>query len=472
MKAVLCCDSNSLSSPPIGFVVFASINVLLIGSCRPVTKSTVDKVLMLAIVVGVAQYSLVAIDFLLQGKVVLWQVESSELQSGGLVRYLKDLSVAVFGLYWPIAAYKHLGSSPRRLVNAYFLYFMAVVLMGSIGLLLGYSSLIFYQAGLRWVMLLHASYGVFLFIRLSPSTKYSLGSYLFFALCLVDLIAVVIQFRLSSEVFGVRLGEGRISGLFSNAATGAYFAVSLALIASFVRFKLRFEKMCLYFLVLSIALASGTRFAIISVFIIYISSLLEVKDSDRGRNRNGFAFKALVVSFGLIAAFFGYSAMINQIGRGDLLENQLNEGGRLANILNVLDMLESATLTEVMFGRGLGVGTNTANTMLLAAGDNPELYRFNVLIDNSIVTAFFQFGMMGSFILWGGVALFFIMCAKKCAAEDRIKFRVGVGIFSLVLFTQNIFEQYFLMVAFAYYFGKIYWLPIMNKAISSRSVPI
>ena len=97
---------------------------------------------------------------------------------------------------------------------------------------------------------------------------------------------------------------------------------------------------------------------------------------------------------------------------------------------------------SIFIGQGLGVGTNTGWAISNREPYNSSLVSWNILIDNSFATAFFQIGLIGSIWLWGGV--FRIIC--ETAARKSISILISFAVF---LVTQNIFEQYFLMIALA-----------------------
>ena len=137
--------------------------------------------------------------------------------------------------------------------------------------------------------------------------------------------------------------------------------------------------------------------------------------------------KVLFLPALLAAGTLGYQALISVVDRGDLIGNQLGDGGRVTNFFEALDMLYSADLGELLWGRGLGVGTNTAYGLLSAQRITPESYRFNLLIDNSLLTTFFQFGFVGSALFWLGICMFVLSIRPRMSARFRRRYWVTIA---------------------------------------------
>jgi hypothetical protein len=155
--------------------------------------------------------------------------------------------------------------------------------------------------------------------------------------------------------------------------------------------------------------------------------------------------------------WLGYEWMITAVDRGGIMEAQLARGGRISNFLNMLNVISGSNLGEFTFGRGMGVGTNTAYGMLLAAGKAPEAYRFNWLIDNAFLTQFFQLGALGSLVFWIGLGYIFVVVKPAPIRKYRRRYWVVASCFFAILWAGSPFEHYFLMMAFFIALGSIYW---------------
>ncbi len=419
---------------------------------RPMLR--VEYLLPMLLLAGMAQYGFVAYSAVLSGNVALWTIDSTELASAGLLRYVKDAFVAGVSVAWLLILPRlRLPRELIQLVHVYFLWLGSVVAVGLVGFLLGYSPLFFLPAGLRWMLLLHAAFGVFVL-----SSGLVIGSanhksiYRFFgAMLLLHGIVVVLQ-GWSVGVLNLAVGASRLTGVFSNAGVAANFVLAVALIVSHldgVRLK---KKILVIFVCLFLALSSGTRYATGAIFLIVLSQLWELMDESRLR-----AYKKIFFPLAGLAIFIGYQALIAQVDRGDAISQQFGTGGRVANFLLALNLLSSADIIELLFGRGLGIGTNTAIGALLGDGLDPSLYRFNLLADNALVTGFYQFGLIGSLVFWLGLIKFILFAKPKYLRSAKPRFFVTVAIILMTVILGSPFEQYFLMIAFASALGAVYW---------------
>jgi hypothetical protein len=417
-----------------------------------------DYLLPLILLTGVAQYSFVAYSAIMSGNVSNWTVDSSELTSAGLLRYIKDAMIVGVAIAWLfLLPTLRLPREIIRLIHSYFLWLASVISIGLIGFILGYSPLFFLPAGLRWILLLHAAFGVFILSStlVIDKTRHKFIFRFLLAIVLVNGYATLLQFKAISSAFDLALGASRLTGLFSNAAVAGYFALAIALLIGQldgIRLK---NRIAATFLCLFLALSSGTRLATGAVFLILLSQFWEMM----GTSGKGFKTNRKIVFFplALIAIFIGYQALISQVDRGGAISQQFDEGGRAANFLVSINILTSANIGELFFGRGLGIGTNTAITALLANGVDPNQYRFNTLIDNSLLTSMFQFGLFGSLVFWFGIWKFITITKPKYSSLVRPRYLVTVTVILMTVVLGNPFEQYFLMMAFASVLGAVYW---------------
>lgn len=414
-----------------------------------------DYLLPLLLLAGIAQYGFVAYSAVVSGNVALWTIDSTELASAGLLRYVKDAFVAGVSVAWLVILPKlRLPKELVQLIRVYFLWLASLVAVGLVGFLLGYSPLFFLPAGLRWMFLLHAAFGVFVLSSglVIGNANHKLIYRFFGAMLLLHGIVVVLQ---GWSVGGLNLavGASRLTGVFSNAGVAATFVLAVALIVSHLDGVRLRKKILVNFVCLFLALSSGTRYATGAIFLIVLSQLWELMDESTLR-----AYKKIVF-FPLagLAIFFGYQALIDQVDRGDAISQQFGTGGRVANFLLALNLLSSADIIELLFGRGLGIGTNTAIGALLGDGLDPGLYRFNLLADNALVTGFYQFGLIGSLVFWLGLVKFILFVKPKYSRSAKPRFLVAVTIILMTVVLGSPFEQYFLMMAFASALGAVYW---------------
>lgn len=120
----------------------------------------------LIFIVGVAQYGVTAVQNVLSGNVVMWTMDSELMESAGPLRYVKDAFLLLLSFTWLIyvSRFKQY-SLTKKLVGYYFFWLACITLLSILGIAIGYSPAFFLMAGLRWLMLLHASVGVFFLMR-------------------------------------------------------------------------------------------------------------------------------------------------------------------------------------------------------------------------------------------------------------------------------------------------------------------
>lgn len=405
-----------------------------------------------------AQYVMVAIGVIASGEASLWQLEFDALTSAGLLRYVKDMFVVYLSFAWLLVLPKlPLSSALLGRVRVYFLWLAGVLAIGSLGYLFGYSPLFFLPAGLRWLLLLHAALGVFL-LSSSLVTGQHRHRFIFrflWALLLVDTYAVLLQFNAASSLFGIAFGAARLTGLFSNAGVAAFFAIAVALISFQLNGVALKKRMGTTMLCMFLALSSGTRFATMAVFLILLIQMWEMAEAGGGKLKG--RIKLILVPLFVVALFLGYQALNQQVDRGDAISQQFEKGGRVGNLLESIDMLYSADLVEVLVGRGLGVGTNTAIAANLVEGIDPGMYRFNQLADNAFVTCIFQFGIVGSLLFWVGIFKFILFIKPKYSKPAKSRYFGIVAVIMLTLIAGSPFEHYFLMMSYAVSLGAVYW---------------
>ena len=432
--------------------------------------------LVLIFIISIAQYGSVAFVSALKGNVVLWQMDNHAAEGAGLFRYIKDAFLLCFSFLWPIYALKiKLPKVILNIISIYFVWFGFVLGFGSIGMFFGYSSMLFMMAGLRWLMLLHASFGVFILMHgsLSGLNYHKNIIYCLIGFGAIDLLLISWQLSSGQAAYGLALGQSRLTGLFSNAGVAGFFGLALALTGMQLdgaSFKLRLMLSCG---ALIIGLSSGTRSMIMAVFFITSLQVIEYVEGGAGKKFRIF-LKITSPPILLIIMWIGYQWMIGAVDRGGILDAQLAGGGRISNFVNMLDILSLSDTGEFLFGRGLGVGTNTAYGMLEADGIEPSKFRFNWLIDNAFLTQFFQFGLIGSLIFWIGIFCFCVAVKPLAIKKYRRRYWLTVLIFFVILWVGNPFEHYLLMMPYAISFGCVYWGSYnqkkLIKSLSAESI--
>ena len=422
---------------------------------------------------ALAQYGDQAFSALGTRSIDVWNMSTAGMNEAGPVRYLKDALTLIIGVGWPLA----LGTcrfpyGMRTLVLLYFAWIFCVISIGLLPFILGWTPLFFLAAGMRWVLLLHASFGLFLFARWLPDGVRGQTVFVvaLLALAVLDFYVVLRQW--------IELGQGRVvsfagdryTGLLSNATLAGMFAISLGcmtLILDRARLLYRF---LLLGVAVAIAVSSGTRFAMLCIA--PLTGLVFWETLEARLNRKGRML--LVMSAVPIAACLatgGYAHMVDAVGRGDVLANQIAEGGRLYNLGQIADQLSQANVPELLIGRGLGVGTNTAYSMVQQTGAEPEQYRFNQLIDNAFVTMQFQVGTLGTLLFVMGSAAFLWRIRPRDSGHLWARYLVLVGITIGACIDINLPEQYPMVTTLLVCFGDTYWRAMQFGSASVEAAP-
>ncbi|WP_435234247.1 hypothetical protein ACR30L_10705 [Psychromonas sp. PT13] len=427
----------------------------LINVFRKLNISIIPIAVFIFLAAGVLQYLPVAIENLLLGKVVFWTLSSESLSNAGILKYFKDIFLLLFGLYWIYwCSNRPLGRIPSLIIKIYFYWISTVFAIGCIGYALGFSPLFFFKAGARWLVLFHAAVGFFVMSATSVVGKDDhkiIYSYILILL-LCDALAVFLQLQL---VGFSSLGNFRASGLFSNAALAGTLGVSAALI-SLVYLKVDLiKKLLLLSLALFIAVGSGSRMAMISIFLCFLFAFYDfIKKNIKG------SYRAATFSFAIPTSILGtgllYLFMIESVARGGIFDTQVGDGGRISNFFYYFQVLFESDLLEFFIGRGIGIGTNTAFSLVTDMGQIPASYRYNWLVDNTILTLFFQVGFLGSMVFWSGILLFLNIIRSHTSSLYYRYYLLVTFIFVLTIFTINLFEQYYLIISYLFIYGVIY----------------
>ena len=419
----------------------------------------IDRLICLILFVGVMQYGPATLDSFNQGNLSLFDVDRNTLIESGPLRYAKEALLIGLSIAWPLwIGSQRFSSEIVMMLRWYPPWLLVVTLTGFVAFLLDYSPTFFVWSGLRWLMLLHVSFGVFFLSKSILNHRVSHRFIAIFFLCVgsIDLAFALNQVAEAGMQFGGTFAQARVTGFFSNAGVASFFGFALALLGmqlDRVSYRYRFAVSVVG---LFVALSAGTRLMAISIFIIIALQLYEYVLANPRSFVSRFRIVIFFPSF-FATAIVAYAALIAMVDRGDAIGSQLEQGGRITNFFNTMEMFYSADAGELLWGRGLGVGTNTAYGQVLAMGISPEFYRFNFLVDNGFLTTFFQLGLIGSTLFWLGILIFVISVRPKNSKQYLRRYSVTVGVFVAVLWAGNPFEHYFLMLAFAISLGCTFW---------------
>lgn len=408
-----------------------------------------------ALIVPMLQYAMVVVQGLLTDSIGYWQLSDETLSEAGSARYIKDFYLAILAVVWiPLAMRIGLSPSLRQLLRVFLIWFIAVLAFGVLPFLFSDTPLFFLIAGIRWMLLLYASFGIFFLLATlqirNPATRLNFPLAPLWAILLLNIVVAFAQFLLSDVLaFGVY----RSTGVFGNAAVLGTVAVALGILKLCLRSKSKVGDLVFLSGCWLLSALSGARFALIVITVLIItriSSWIYPRFHPRSRP----VLVAIGFSMALLGtSLFGYQALVEFAGRGDLIDVQREQGGRIFNFFWGIDQVISANPLLTLFGAGLGVGTNSAFIMGDTYGVGISAVQFNWQVDNTFLTMLFQLGFIGSGIFWIGAATIVLLIARL--TDKRRRFLVAVLLATALLgfLTSNFFELTYLMFGYSIGFG-------------------
>ncbi|WP_143325804.1 hypothetical protein [Paraburkholderia ribeironis] len=369
-------------------------------------------------------------------------------------------------VYWPVAlSRQRFPAGMRQFLTCYVVWLMLMVSVGLIAFIVQWSPIYFLLSGVRWLILLHASLGLFVLARNMPREPAVQNRLLVLlgVLAVVDAYVALRQFSLGVTLKEIAFAAGRLTGVFSNAGVAGTFGVALAIFALILDRASTPGRIGLIALAMFIAVSSGTRSAMVSIAIVAALVSWELVSLRLARATKQLLV-VLAVPVAIAALVGGYFVMVDAVGRGDMFAEQLNEGGRVANFMLALSDFSIADPGEMLVGRGLGIATNTAISYQIVQGIDPSQFRFNRLIDNTFVTLTFQTGVLGLVLFVAGALAFFRFVRPGPVAYARARYRALLVITLMMLFGGNLLEQYFLLTTLFIAFGDLYGKFGQNEA--------
>lgn len=427
---------------------------------RDFLARTVKVIVWLVFAVGMMQYVPTVVDGVLSGNFTRWALSGENLEDAGVVRYIKDAYLLAVSFVWPLLLTKIFLPKPlQQMVKGYGVWLLLVFVFGFVPYMYSDTPAFVAIAGLRWLLLLHAAFGVFILsaanVTLKPGRSPLIPLSAFAIFLVINLVVAALQF---GQIDEGAFGNVRAYGLFANAGVLSALAVGLAAVGLAHPGASRRSILVYTVTCWLVAAFTGSRHGMICItFIIMYAAFLPSYMRQSKRNRLGMGLVILLVS--PLFMFLGYQYLNDLVGRGDLLSQQFGEGGRAANLASSLADILDADWSQIFFGAGLGVGTNSSYTLSVQRDIVPESIPFNYLVDNGMVTLLFQIGFIGSAVFWSGFALFFLRLRLLLGRQAGYILILFLGIFLLTMLAGNFFEQIYLMMGFAVAMGYLLRYP-------------
>ena len=343
------------------------------------------------------------------------------------IRYFKDVIIFLF----LILAF--IGNVKKMTVKALSMYLLLLVIVG-------YGTLVYiFQNGSINYLQVIAGLRTWLFVLFCLQVlKYINTNFipklikLVYFVIFVESVVIVGQYYTIAKYYGfVNPMALRLLGTFGGFSIVGYLALScFVLIYTVSQFYKVKYKMLFYLSCIIIATMSGTRTAIVSIMVVIFLTVIQFVVRNFGKRAIylGISFLSLAP----ILSYFIIDIVSKWSERGNLVENQLN-GGR-ADVL--FDFFTDNTSFTVIFGNGIGYGTN-ASVNLLGKGSEAA-----VITDGTLNSVLSQYGVFFVFptLLILGVFLynFFVITKNKTINSIAL---IAVTLFMCI--ATNIFEQYF-----------------------------
>ena len=302
--------------------------------------------------------------------------------------YLRDITIFSWCIFWPVLYLKH--RVGKKLFWGTQLLLAALTAVGLIGHMLKPESTLLFL-GFRQLLYLHAAAGVLWFAVYKVSdqqVKYVLN--LALATVFISATAGILQLI----VFDAPIGF-RTLGIFSHAGVFGYTMLGCSLLFSSAWLRGLSTKptflVGMLFCFLG-TLASGTRAPMISVLLVTSFTIFSKIRSLKSTiiNRNIRALSYLIFIFSIPLSLILLISITESIAnRGSLIGVNTGDNGRLGILFFYLNELNDLGVSGILFGQGLGYGTNAAALLL-----NKDVR----VLDGTINALLSQFGIIGVFI--------------------------------------------------------------------------
>lgn len=257
---------------------------------------------------------------------------------------------------------------------------------------------------------------------------------------LIQLIITVLQIQSSSSWSKFGSGAYRFCGAFPGSGNLGCYCIALQLLYYTINKKyglIKSNGMILRSIVcIFLSVASGTR---TTMFLCFIVFLFFITESLLKRFR--FDFLSILVIVFILLLIIGIPVadwFINRTDRGEL---GLSGSGRVTLFFNMFD---SANAFQLLFGRGLGIGTNIAVTLGMGK---------NELADSTINLIFIQYGLIGLGIFLAALLRIGYQMWIKTVPSIKGIVILFILVIAVMLFIGNLFEHIAMSIIliFTYY---------------------
>ncbi|UJF34323.1 hypothetical protein [Paenibacillus hexagrammi] len=419
----------------------------------------IKSIVILFIIFSVLPYLPEALNDIVYGKVSYYKFGINKPLFGISLRFLKDYLLILLLL---LSFIKDIGiRSKQAFMKNALLYYsvLFIIIYGGSVLVIEMKGMNVPQlvAGIRPLILALACVKLtetFRELKFIKSIFHVLVGLLF-----IELIVIVAQYMVYMKVYGATNPFSlRLLGTFGGISLAGYFAVGSASVFYVLRSKKFAELKLKYLNILQlccfvVAGISGTRAALIACVLIMAACLVKHLIENDKSNKLNFLLISMLF-FSSVAAPYLIQIVTKVAQRGDILQVQLEDG----RIKVIQDFIENNPTFNVLFGRGIGYGTNTS--VLLNKQYNLDLK--TEIVDGTINAIIVQYGFVAlliAIILVAGWVLLQIRNSKISATDTVVLVIVGV----VLCFATNILEQYAFLILFSVAYFLLQWKSSLSE---------
>ena len=412
-----------------------AVPALKAGADKPALEIWVQRGIMLYLIFAAMAYLPEALNDMLNMKISYAKFALNEPLFGLNIRYVKDVLIMLMTILFFIVDVR---KGERYRLAKWYLPVLMLITYGSSVLVFRESGLNIYQvaAGGRSLLLIVFCLKVTGYIRGQTDFIRRLASCVAWLLA-VEFVVLAIQYMLFTNRFGVvNPFSLRLIGTFGGISISGYMALGSAIFLYVARpYLTRAQRRLnplLQFICLGIAGISGTRSAIIGCFLILFFLLVERMTGGGKRIGKGMLTPA-IICFSLLVLMTGVQAATLMADRGSIVEAQV-QGGRIDMITG---FFQENPLSVVMFGQGIGYGTNAGVNL----SKQMDLELKNEIMDGTFNSILTQYGLTVMALLVAGAILYSPVLLRRMQGRS-LQLYVLIVVNLVLCISTNILEQF------------------------------
>lgn len=395
-----------------------------------ISDKMITNVFISLILASILAYFFHALHLIFNGQYVFWSITRMKYTNIFLkvIPYIKDLIVILLCILLLLK-----NKSNVKIIK----YFLCVIIYGIIMLILSNNFEVSYIAsGMRILLYLLSVVMFCKTINCDKKLTDKILKYIKISI-FIELFIVLYSIFISSSLTSFGQGGKRFFGTFAVASGLGYYTVACSLFIMIKRFKYHEldRKNYLYmFILIFLALATGSRVSVLSNVIILISYI------NIGILNNNYISKKKLLIYNIIGAIILlpilYFILIHLVNRGNIMDSGIYRINLLKNIFKIENIKD---IFFIFFGRGIGFGTNGGYSL----GINGAFF-----VDNTFLALITQYGILCIVIL----IYILIKNIKKLKIDIFVIFSV-ISSLLLLFLAIDVFEQFAFILISVYAFN-------------------